>query len=119
MRTSYCSTESGATHVPYDVCWQIAMRWRVEKEVVSGKGQFQCANKHCDKTDALRSWEVNFGYVEHGEKKNALVKLREFFISGFYVMAQNELCMISHVSQLVYFPGMCPKCSDKLNYHHK
>jgi hypothetical protein len=24
---------------------------------------------------SLRSWEVNFGYVEHGEKKNALVKL--------------------------------------------
>ena len=71
---------------------QIAMRWRVEKEVVSGKGQFSCGNKRCDvgsggggggadaaaaATAALRSWEVNFGYVEHGEKKNALVKLRE------------------------------------------
>ena len=24
------------------------MRWRIEKEVVTGKGQFVCANKKCD-----------------------------------------------------------------------
>ena len=53
------------------------MRWRVEKEVVSGKGQFSCGNKHCDVGERLRSWEVNFAYMEHGEKKNALVKLRQ------------------------------------------
>ncbi|ESO07174.1 hypothetical protein HELRODRAFT_110669 [Helobdella robusta] len=68
----------------------IAMRWRTEKEVVAGKGQFECGEKHCDEGDGLKSWEVNFGYVEHGEKKNALVKLR-----------------------------LCPDCSSKLNYHHK
>ena len=56
---------------------QIAMRWRIEKEVVSGKGQFSCGNKRCDADAKLRSWEVNFAYVEHGEKKNALVKLSE------------------------------------------
>ncbi|XP_065906300.1 protein FRA10AC1-like [Dysidea avara] len=69
---------------------KIALRWRVEKEVVSGKGQFVCGNKHCDEMSDLQSWEVNFGYMEHGEKKNALVKLR-----------------------------LCPQCSGKLNYHHK
>lgn len=53
-------------------------------------GQFMCGNKKCDETDGLRSWEVNFGYVEQGEKKNALVKLR-----------------------------LCPDCSYKLNYHQK
>jgi len=69
---------------------KVGMRWRVEKEVVDGKGQFICGNKKCTESDGLRSWEVNFGYVELGEKKNALVKLR-----------------------------LCPDCSYKLNYHHK
>lgn len=38
-------------------------------------GQFQCGNKRCENQEGLKSWEVNFAYVEHGEKKNALVKL--------------------------------------------
>merc|ERR1719447_2532406 len=64
---------------------QFGMRWRVEAEVVAGKGQFVCAN-----VKKLRTWEVNFGYVEHNIKKNALIKCR-----------------------------LCPDCSYKLNYHHK
>lgn len=35
-------------------------------------------------------YQVNFAYKEHGERRNALVKLR-----------------------------LCPKCADKLNYHTK
>jgi protein FRA10AC1 len=66
------------------------MRWRIEKEVVDGKGQFICGDKRCPIKEDLKSWEVNFAYVEHGERKNALVKLR-----------------------------LCPDCSYKLNYHHK
>uniref|UniRef100_A0A8C3VIL1 FRA10A associated CGG repeat 1 n=1 Tax=Catharus ustulatus TaxID=91951 RepID=A0A8C3VIL1_CATUS len=54
---------------------KFGFRWRHEKEVISGKGQFSCGNKHCDENEGLKSWEVNFGYVEHGEKRNALVKL--------------------------------------------
>ncbi|XP_063622156.1 protein FRA10AC1 homolog isoform X3 [Cydia splendana] len=69
---------------------RVALRWRVEHEVVAGKGQFQCGSKHCTNATGLRSWEVNFAYVEDGEKKNALVKLR-----------------------------LCPECSDKLNYRSK
>ncbi|CAD5216074.1 unnamed protein product [Bursaphelenchus okinawaensis] len=69
---------------------QIGLRWRTEKEVVSGKGQFQCGGKHCEKKKKLTSWEVNFSYEEHGEKKNALVKVR-----------------------------LCPECSLKLNFHSK
>lgn len=53
------------------------MRWRIEKEVVIGKGQFICGSRACEERDTLRSWEVNFAYLEHGAKKNALVKLRE------------------------------------------
>jgi protein FRA10AC1 len=65
----------------------IALRWRTEDEVVFGKGQFICASMQCVVTDNLTSWEVNFGYVEEGIKKNELVKVR-----------------------------LCPDCSDKLNY---
>ncbi|CAI2167035.1 13614_t:CDS:2 [Funneliformis geosporum] len=66
---------------------RIALRWRIEKEVITGKGQFICASTKCSNTSELKSWEVNFAYMEDGEKKNALVKIR-----------------------------LCPKCSDKLNY---
>uniref|UniRef100_A0A182QU22 Protein FRA10AC1 homolog n=1 Tax=Anopheles farauti TaxID=69004 RepID=A0A182QU22_9DIPT len=69
---------------------KVAMRWRIDKEVIVGKGQFVCGNRSCEEKNVLRSWEVNFAYLEHGEKKNALVKLR-----------------------------LCPKCSEKLNYHSK
>ncbi|XP_015262117.1 PREDICTED: protein FRA10AC1 [Gekko japonicus] len=69
---------------------KFGFRWRHEKEVISGKGQFFCGSKHCDEKEGLKSWEVNFGYVEQGEKKNALVKLR-----------------------------LCPECSYKLNFHHR
>uniref|UniRef100_A0AAY4AER3 F10C1 protein n=1 Tax=Denticeps clupeoides TaxID=299321 RepID=A0AAY4AER3_9TELE len=69
---------------------KFGFRWRIENEVVSGKGQFLCGNKRCEMQESLKSWEVNFAYVEHGEKRNALVKLR-----------------------------LCPDCSFKLNYHHK
>lgn len=54
---------------------KIGLRWRTEKEVMSGKGQFLCGNKHCDETEGLASYEVNFSYFEAGENKQALVKL--------------------------------------------
>jgi len=69
---------------------QFGMRWRLEREVVVGKGQFVCANKKCEERNKLRTWEVNFGYIEAGTKKNALVKCR-----------------------------LCFECSYKLNFHHK
>nr|DBA15121.1 TPA: hypothetical protein GDO54_004376 [Pyxicephalus adspersus] len=63
---------------------KFGFRWRVEKEVVSGKGQFSCGNKRCDEKEGLKSWEVNFGYVEHGEKRNALVKLSKLLLHFIY-----------------------------------
>ena len=47
---------------------------------MDGKGQFICGNKKCNEDEGLRSWEVNFAYMEHGEKKNALVKLSEYIM---------------------------------------
>ncbi|CAF1292674.1 unnamed protein product [Adineta steineri] len=69
---------------------KIAMRWRIDREIVSGKGQFICGEKRCDEKEKLRSWEVLFGYVEHGKKRDALVKLR-----------------------------LCPACTKKLHFGHK
>ena len=47
------------------------------QEVISGKGQFTCGEKACNEELNLRTWEVNFSYVEKNEKKNALVKIRK------------------------------------------
>lgn len=69
---------------------KVGMRWRIEKEVVSGKGQFTCGEKRCTEQEGLRTWEMNFSYVEQGIKKNALVKLR-----------------------------LCHDCSYRVNYHHR
>jgi protein FRA10AC1 len=54
---------------------KIANRFRIEKEIVTGKGQFVCGEKSCKEEAGLRTWEVNFAYVEAGERKNALVKI--------------------------------------------
>ncbi|CAG2114316.1 unnamed protein product [Medioppia subpectinata] len=69
---------------------KFGMRWRTEKEVLEGKGQFGCGGKGCANTEALKSWEVLFKYEELGEQKSALVKLR-----------------------------LCEDCSPKLNYRQK
>lgn len=66
---------------------KIGLRWRTQREVVDGVGQFVCGAKGCKESRGLCSYEVNFGYVEAGEKKQALVKLR-----------------------------LCPDCACKLNY---
>lgn len=58
------------------LCDKVALRWRTAAEVVSGKGQFICGCKTCSIQEELRSWEVNFAYVEQDERKNALIKLR-------------------------------------------
>lgn len=55
---------------------KIGLRWRTEHEVVAGKGQFVCGNKRCDARESLRSYDLLFAYVEQGEKKRCLVKVR-------------------------------------------
>lgn len=46
--------------------------------MITGKGQFICGNKKCSEKDELRTWEVNFAYIEDGFKKNALVKISKY-----------------------------------------
>ena len=55
---------------------RVGLRWRTEREVVAGKGQFSCGAKGCDAADGLATFEVPFAYAEAGEDKQALVKLR-------------------------------------------
>lgn len=77
------------TCLPF-IAVQVALRWRTEREVIDGRGQFSCGHKACTSRDALRSWEVNFAYTEHGGRHNALVKVR-----------------------------LCIDCSDMLNYRSR
>lgn len=58
------------------------------------KGQFSCGNKHCDEKEGLKSWEVNFGYVEHGEKRNALVKLSKSAIQGYVNLKEDKYLVL-------------------------
>ncbi|KAJ1982571.1 hypothetical protein H4R34_001654 [Dimargaris verticillata] len=69
---------------------KVAMRWRTESEVLSGKGESSCASLRCTNADALQTWEVMFNYVEQDERKRALVKLT-----------------------------LCPSCSQRLNHRHQ
>ena len=58
---------------------KIGMRWRTEKEVIDGKGQFACANIHCDNANVydLCSYEVPFSYKDLKQQKvTTLVKVR-------------------------------------------
>ena len=57
---------------------KIANRFRIDKEIVIGKGQFICGEKSCKEEKDLKTWEVNFAYVETGDRKNALVKISKF-----------------------------------------
>lgn len=66
------------------------MRWRIEKEVIIGKGETICGNKVCNKASELETFEVNFAYIEENERKNALVKVR-----------------------------VCTVCAEKLNFQHQ
>jgi protein FRA10AC1 len=52
----------------------VGMRWRVESEVIRGKGQSMCAEKVCTATSGLCVYEVPFKYEEDGASKTELVK---------------------------------------------
>ena len=60
---------------------EIGLRWRTEQEVIDGRGQFTCGNKKCPTQppatpNQLKSFELNFCYVEGGVSKQTLVKVR-------------------------------------------
>ncbi|XP_041910405.1 protein FRA10AC1 homolog [Arvicola amphibius] len=91
-RVSNPSLASPSSRSAWSAHIQMAGMFSVEEKEkqFSSSVSFFCGNKRCDEKEGLRSWEVNFGYIEHGEKRNALVKLR-----------------------------LCQECSFKLNFHHR
>ena len=54
----------------------VGLRWRTAEETFDGKGQFTCGATSCAKDESLTSLEVPFEYSEHGQRKQAMVKLR-------------------------------------------
>ncbi|TPX30679.1 hypothetical protein SmJEL517_g05816 [Synchytrium microbalum] len=66
---------------------KFGLRWRTQKEVIAGIGQFICGSISCDVNQHLATWEVPFAYKEDGVQKYELVKVR-----------------------------LCKDCSVKLNY---
>jgi hypothetical protein len=65
----------------------IGLRWRTAAEVRSSLGQLSCGAAGCEERRGLASFELFFAYVEAGERRRALVKVR-----------------------------VCPPCAHKLNY---
>jgi len=60
------------------------IRWRTEDEVVTGAGETTCGNTRCPLHEAryvedfhpsLKTLELPFSYIEHGESQFALVKV--------------------------------------------
>lgn len=61
-------------------------------------GQFICGEKRCDAKEHLRSWEVLFSYMEHGKKRDALVKLRKTSHS----FSQDRILLSSRLMPILY-----------------
>ncbi|RMZ52552.1 hypothetical protein APUTEX25_003695 [Auxenochlorella protothecoides] len=55
---------------------RLGLRWRTQREVVAGKGQFSCGAVGCEERRGLASFEVPFAYCEAGRSRVALVKVR-------------------------------------------
>ena len=54
---------------------KLGLRWRIEEEVLSGKGESICGALECDER-AIKTFEVPFRYKEGDGVKSELVKLR-------------------------------------------
>ncbi|OJA12273.1 hypothetical protein AZE42_08149 [Rhizopogon vesiculosus] len=56
-----------------------SLRWRTEREVLSGMGETTCANARCSEhatsSSSLTTLELPFAYDEDGKRKEALVKV--------------------------------------------
>ncbi|KAG5539059.1 hypothetical protein RHGRI_019573 [Rhododendron griersonianum] len=100
---------------------KIGLRWRVEKEVISGKGQFVCGNKHCNEKDGLASYEENEFIFHHERNERQLLTrsccatsppptlLQEIIVNFSYFEAgENKQALVKLVT--------CERCAEKLLY---
>lgn len=58
-----------------DACYWCCC-WRRQRDTRVARGQFSCGCLGCESRDALESYELNFAFVEAGERRAALVKVR-------------------------------------------
>jgi hypothetical protein len=54
----------------------IGLRWRLESEVISGKGHSVCGALDCPEANELGTFELPFKYSEQGAERMELVKVR-------------------------------------------
>ncbi|KAG6789506.1 hypothetical protein POTOM_005606 [Populus tomentosa] len=76
----------------------IGLRWRTENEVISGKGQFICGNKHCDVKDGLASYEASV-YTSSNKFNSIIVCMLVYSLSivtscSLNLATVSFLCMI-------------------------
>jgi len=112
---------------------KIAMRWRIEKEVVEGKGQFICGDKKCTVRDGLRSWEgLRAVFIQTNDlifsKHRIFLKLtlvtlkkekKRMLWSSFVSSNPTEMMIDTNSTSFLFLKGLCPECSLKLNFHHQ
>jgi len=95
---------------------KLALRWRTEDEVLSGKGHFFCGSLSCSRREELRSWEVPFAYVEHGEHRKVMVKMKLCFKCSKKLLACNEKDVEEEQSGTEEKrPKRRPKLADKVS----
>ncbi|KAI8611880.1 folate-sensitive fragile site protein Fra10Ac1-domain-containing protein [Chytriomyces sp. MP71] len=79
---------------------KVALRWRTKREVLAGIDLVpagypfpvaKATNNAKSHQPGLKSWEVNFGYKEDGEYKNALVKVRLCMECGFMLNYKKDM----------------------------
>ena len=99
------------------------MRWRSQKEVISGKGQFTCGAKGCPNTTGLASFEVPFHYSEARQDKQALVKARASFLQWCIAIIEisvqfpyNQGGCVSCLTQEELQVRLCREHASQLNY---
>lgn len=96
---------------------RIGLRWRTEMEVLQGKGQFVCANKTCEETSGLHSYEVLFRYKEQDQVKRCLVKVRvceDCALKFFYRKLKSKRKVMKELQALESEPKIAsPKSSKK------
>ncbi|KAJ6964646.1 hypothetical protein NC652_002787 [Populus alba x Populus x berolinensis] len=116
----------------------IGLRWRTEKEVISGKGQFICGNKHCDVKDGLASYEASV-YTSRNKFNSIIVCMLVYGLSiitscSLNLATVSFLCMIFAFRCLQvnfsYFEAgenkqalvkliLCDRCAEKLHYKRR
>lgn len=93
------------------------MRWRSEKEVIAGKGQFICGARGCDERRCLATFEVPFSYEEAGDKKQALVKVpSRLHLRASCLREDDDMLEQSCIETKICVEYFCNQCGARIPY---